>query len=356
MTDWLATLGRLQKDAIDAVLITVVEVKGSTPRGPGTRMLVTASEIFGTIGGGHLEYEAMATARGLLGTAGHAVERFPLGPALGQCCGGHATLLFEPLPEAADQAAWRPVLAALEDLNAPAVQVTLAKAAETSRKMLVGADLRVGSLGDPARDAEAMAEARALLRDGTARTRFTENDEVTVFYDVVLPGDFNIVIFGAGHVGRALVEVLAGLPCRITWIDDREDGFPDELPDKVTAEVSPDPVDDVADAPAGSFFMVLTHSHHLDLRLTERILRRGDFRYFGLIGSKTKRRRFEARLRKQGMAEETLARMACPIGISGISGKHPAEIAVSVAAELLRHREAVAVVARRDQKERVQSA
>jgi len=356
MTDWVTTVGRLQRDTTAAVLITVAEVKGSTPRGPGTRMVVTASEIFGTIGGGHLEYKAMETARGLLGSPGRAVERFPLGPALGQCCGGHATLLFETLPPAGDQTAWRPVLAALADLPAPAVQVTLANAAETSRKMLVGRELCIGSLGDPARDAEATAEAHALLQAGTSRTRFSQNNDVTLFYDLVLPTDFNIVIFGAGHVGRALVDVLAGLPCRITWIDEREDGFPDTLPDNVTAELSPDPVDDVDDAPAGSFFLVLTHSHHLDLRLTERIFRRGDFRYFGLIGSKTKRGRFEARLRKQGIAEETLARMACPIGISGISGKHPAEIAVSVAAELLRHREAVDATALDDNKDRRHSA
>ncbi len=355
MTDWLATLKRLERDAVAGVLVTVAEAEGSTPRGLGTRMIVTASEIFGTIGGGHLEYKAMETARRLLGSAGHTVERFPLGPALGQCCGGHATLLFETLPPADDKAAWRPVLTALEELAAPAVQVTRAAAA-TSRKLLVGPEFCIGSLGDPATDAAASAAARALLHAGTARTRFSQNGDITMFYDVVLPGDFNIVIFGAGHVGRALVAVLAGLPCRITWIDDREDGFPATLPDNASAEVSPDPLYDVDEAPAGSFFLVMTHSHHLDLRLSERILKRGDFRYFGLIGSKTKRGRFEARLRKQGIAAETLARMACPIGISGISGKHPAEIAVSVAAEILRHREAVDIMARRDREERIHSA
>jgi xanthine dehydrogenase accessory factor len=355
VTDWLATLKRLERDATDGVLVTIAAAKGSTPRGPGTRMVITAEAIHGTIGGGHLEFKAIEVARARLGSAGCELRRFPLGPALGQCCGGHATLLFETLPRSEDPAAWRPVMAALEDLREPAVQVTLAKAAETSRKMLVGPDLCVGSLGGRALDAEAAAEARALLHGEASRSLLTQNDDTSMFYDVVLPSNFNIVIFGAGHVGRALVDVLAGLPCRITWIDDRDDGFPAKLPENASAEVSPDPVYDVDEAPAGSFFLVLTHSHHLDLRLTERILRRGDFRYFGLIGSKTKRQRFEARLRKQGIAEPTLARMACPIGISGISGKHPAEIAVSVAAELLRQREAGNAMAR-ERGERIRSA
>jgi xanthine dehydrogenase accessory factor len=243
-----------------AVLVEVVAARGSVPREVGTKMLVSADEVIGTIGGGHLEWLAIAKARERLAAGDPTAFDWPvaLGPSLGQCCGGALTLRFAPLTEAT-VAAW------------------------------------------PA--------ARLLFR---------------------------LRLFGAGHVGRALVHALSGVPCDIVWVDEREAAFPTgPLPAHVQC-VCTEPVEaEVADARPGDFYLVLTHSHALDLALAEAILRRGDFGWFGLIGSASKRARFEHRLAERGMAADVLARMACPIGLPGIPGKQPGVIALSVAAQLL---------------------
>ena len=144
-----------------------------------------------------------------------------------------------------------------------------------------------------------------------------------------------LCLFGAGHVGRALVHVLAGLPYRIHWFDARSEMFPASLPQNVVAEVSSDPRHDVASAPSGALFLVMTHSHALDFDICDRVLRRGDFSFLGLIGSSTKRASFARRLRLRGHSEAALARLTCPIGLAAIAGKAPAAVAISVAGQLL---------------------
>lgn len=258
MTSWISALAELAEANTPAVLATVVEAKGSTPREAGAKMVVTANSLHGTIGGGHLELKVLELARALL--AEHAREptkaavpvthHFPLGPSLGQCCGGVAVVLLEP----------------------------------------------------------------------------------------VLPAALHVALFGAGHVGQALVKLLADLPCCITWIDPRSDAFPALLPANVTTEIAESPEEEVEALPAGSHVLVMTHSHALDLRIIEAALRRKDFAYIGLIGSKTKRARFVKRLASRGLTAAETARLTCPIGIPGIAGKRPTEIAIAVAAQLLQVR------------------
>jgi len=144
-----------------------------------------------------------------------------------------------------------------------------------------------------------------------------------------------IAVFGAGHVGRALVPLLASLPCRVRWIDSREQEFPAQIPDGVRQIVADEPLDEVDQLPKGSYCIVMTHNHQLDLELSAAILKRGDFAYFGLIGSKTKRVKFEHRLRDRGFDPAVLQRMRCPMGLSEVKGKLPIEIAVSIAAEVI---------------------
>ena len=148
-----------------------------------------------------------------------------------------------------------------------------------------------------------------------------------------------LYLFGAGHVGRALVSVLSGLPFKVTWVDGREGVFPEKLPANVTAHASPDPAELVRDAPPGACFLVLTHSHALDYEICREILRRDGFSFAGLIGSHTKAARFAHRLARDGIAAERVGRLVCPIGIAGIAAKQPEAIAVAVAAQLLRLRE-----------------
>jgi xanthine dehydrogenase accessory factor len=144
-----------------------------------------------------------------------------------------------------------------------------------------------------------------------------------------------VLLFGAGHVGRALVLALAVLPFRVTWIDSRPDAFPNAMPQNVSAIRAGRPASHVAEAPAGSLVAIMTHSHPLDLELTRAALARPDLPYVGVIGSDTKRARFVKRLRESGLGEDAIERLRCPIGIDGIDGKEPPVIAASVAAELL---------------------
>lgn len=148
----------------------------------------------------------------------------------------------------------------------------------------------------------------------------------------------HIVLFGAGHVGHALVTLLGRLPCVVQWVDERDELFPDEVPANVQVEPTDTPDVIVDNAPAGAYFLVMTHNHALDFSLAVRIMRRRDFTYFGMIGSKTKRVKFERRLIERGVDLDRLAEMTCPIGVAGIVDKAPQSIAVAVCAELLQVR------------------
>jgi xanthine dehydrogenase accessory factor len=166
-----------------------------------------------------------------------------------------------------------------------------------------------------------------------------------VTIECIRPTDFEIVLFGAGHVGRALARIFATLPCRVRWIDARANEFPAAAAPNVEIVVTDDARGAVAAAPAGAVFLVLTHSHALDFELVEAILRRRDFAYCGMIGSATKRRTFENGLAKRGLASADLARLTCPIGIPALTGKEPSTIAIAVAAQLLELREQAAAAA-----------
>jgi xanthine dehydrogenase accessory factor len=248
-----------------AILVTVARAEGSTPRETGATMLVTSSASHGTIGGGQLEFHAIDVAREMIaeGTRERRLE-LPLGPHLGQCCGGRVELLLRPI------------------------------------------DRKIS--GDLSRREE--REARAAP---------------------------HVILFGAGHVGLALARALAPLPLAITLVDDRE-APPPPLPQEVGFERLDDPEPLVEKAPAGSAFVVLTHSHALDYRLADAALRRGDARYVGMIGSATKRVRFERWFLARGGARETLARFICPIGGGKlVRDKRPEVIAALATAEILAH-------------------
>jgi xanthine dehydrogenase accessory factor len=159
--------------------------------------------------------------------------------------------------------------------------------------------------------------------------------------DPVRPMDFDIYVFGAGHVGRALVQMLRLQSCRINWIETRDDQFPSEPDRRVQKLCTDTPEAEIAQAPENSFFVIMTHDHALDLRLTEAVLKRDDFAYLGLIGSRSKRLRFEHRLRDRGYKPYQLSRITCPIGIDDIRGKEPARVALAVTAQLVQIYEAL---------------
>src|SRR6266567_304726 len=248
--DWVEELQRLHREGTTAVLVTVASIKGSAPREPGAKMIVTAGEMYGTIGGGHLEHKAIAIARDQLaaGAAGGELQRFPLGASLGQCCGGLVNLLFEPVD---GKATWLDELAALRRRGEGAVTVTGADGGAKLGKLVVTREGVTGSLGSGL-DPRAHELARALFADDAApRLVSVEEGDLrrTLYLEPVCATEFTIVLFGAGHVGRAIVRTLADLPCRITWVDERADQFPRDVPGNVTVACTDIPEAKVDAAP-----------------------------------------------------------------------------------------------------------
>jgi len=313
--DWLRALGD-----VPSVLVTVAAVKGSAPREPGAKMLVRAHDFDDTIGGGHLEHRALEIARTMLGLGeARRFERFALGPSLGQCCGGVAWLAFE---------------------RVDAAQVDLLRArrnADTWRLVALDGACE-WALFDDAAPLAGTPDAPAFERVPEARVLEGEGGRRWLL-DPVLAPRAHLMLFGAGHVGAAIVRALAELPCRVTWVDERDAMFPASIPPNVTIEATDTPEALVEHAAPGTSFLVMTHSHALDLRLCHAILARpahlATSDWFGLIGSSTKRSQFEARLRERGIDDARLANMVCPIGLPGIAGKAPAVIAASSVAQLL---------------------
>jgi xanthine dehydrogenase accessory factor len=245
------------------ILITVTQTQGSVPREAGTWMVVLDDgSIVGTLGGGNVEFQAIAHARSF-SVGSEKTKRFSLGPSLGQCCGGVMELSFE-------------------------------------------------------------------------RINFSRYDALQAKLDMAYRP---IALFGGGHVGRAIVNVLATLPYRVTWIDSRDEIFPEGMPSKVICEHS-DPVQSaVASLAAGSAVLIMSFSHAEDLEIVQQCLKRNreqnDLPFIGLIGSKTKWATFKNRLRERGFTDTELAQVTSPIGIAGIAGKEPEVIAIAVAAQLL---------------------
>lgn len=288
MADWTAQ-ARAALQQGPAALVTILATEGSAPRGPGTRMVVTETGLHGTIGGGALEHQALEQARAILGhdPGSWRVQDYPLGPLLGQCCGGRVRLLVERLGEVPEE-------------DGP-YRVQLG---ETLRRAVTEA--RPEQL--PARGA----------KPGTGDS-FVEPAD----------GDRTpILMFGAGHVGKAIAKRAEGLPLQFAWYDSRPEAA--ETPGVVLA-AEDDMAACAASAEDGTAVVILTHDHGLDYRLTAAALS-SKARYVGLIGSETKRARFVSRLAKDGIGPD---RLTCPIGLPGPKGKEPEVIAIATLAQLL---------------------
>lgn len=293
------------RDAVAAhgrvVRVVIAAIKGSSPRETGTAMLVWNSGQVGTIGGGALEYQAAGTARSL---EADRLSHHALGPELGQCCGGAITLLFEIYDAArvatiTGETVARP---AAEACDMPlAVKRVLTKARNQGHQVAPG------------------------LVDGW-------------MIEPVHRPTRQIWVWGAGHVGRAIVSCLAPLPeLAITWVDTGADRFPAVVPETVTALPASRPADLAVHAPPEAEHLILTYSHQIDLDLCHALLQRG-FSFCGLIGSATKWARFRSRLGQLGHSPARISRIHCPIGRPDL-GKHPQAIALGVATALLESQE-----------------
>jgi len=339
MSAWIATLRATLATEGRAVLVTVAATRGSAPREAGARMLVTTRSTQGTIGGGHLEFEAIRIARDeLLGrNEGTWLARFPLAARLGQCCGGVATLLFQSFDAEAQR--WLETLE--QSLSADAHAVLATAIARDSRQPVLLTPGATPQTLPP----DVLSAATELLAQRDAPPRVVEHATGAWFVERVVANDFHVVVFGNGHVGRALIQVLGALPCAVTWVDAREEDFPAATPANVAIVATDLPEAEARAAAPASMFLVMTHSHALDFDLVAAILARGDARYVGMIGSRAKRAQLERRLGERGLDKAAIARVSCPIGIAGIEGRDPGTIAVAVAAELLQARERAAASA-----------
>jgi xanthine dehydrogenase accessory factor len=264
-------------------LVSVVKTEGSAPRDAGARMVVTPEGYHGTIGGGTLEWRAIALAQAQF-ASGAAVKlsNHALGPELGQCCGGRVQLAIESF-----------------DRSGLATIQAFAR-----------------------REAEGPFSVTGRIQGLDVVETFGERPR-------------RLYLYGAGHVGRALVLALAPLPFDVMWIDPRPAAFPRAMPGSVTPVEALHPVAELKHAPPGSLVYIMSHSHALDLAIADAALRNPAIAHVGLIGSATKRARFEKRLREAGVAEDRIAGLICPIGVPGIDSKEPAVIAAATAAQLL---------------------
>ncbi|WP_343527823.1 xanthine dehydrogenase accessory protein XdhC [Sphingomonas sp.] len=283
-------------------LVTVLATEGSAPRGAGTRMVVTEASSFDTIGGGALEHQAIEQARAILahppGT--WRIQDYPLGPLLGQCCGGRVRLLIERIePDALD---W----------------IAAAASGTTLTTLLHPSGIT--------RTTDPTAEIAPLSARGErpgAGARWAER-----------LGQWHrpLYLFGAGHVGQAIARQAVGLPLRLAWFDSRAEMDGVEGVTIVDGDRLPACL---ADAPSEAAAVILTHDHGLDYQLTRAALTRPPLAFVGLIGSATKRARFLARLTRDDVPDEARTRLTCPIGLPAITGKEPEVIALSVLAQLL---------------------
>lgn len=249
-TWWFNKVISLQQEGVPQILVSITNVRGSAPRGVGTRMIITQSDQWGTIGGGNLEFKITHEARKMLSelVISPISKEISLGASVGQCCGGSVTVLLEPIQ-------------------------SLSK----------------------------------------------------------------LVVFGAGHVGRELIDLSQPLPVFIQWIDERANQFPKIDYHNVECIVEDDCVTALDELSGDEAIVILTHNHALDMRLCEGLLRRKHNAYIGLIGSRTKWKRFEHQLQERGFSKDAIDSILCPIGIPGINNKHPRAIAISIIAQLLQN-------------------
>ena len=211
---------------------------------------------------------------------------------------------------------------------------------EAGTRMWVGASEIVGTIGGGNLEYTAVNIAREMLASGeqSRERRFALGDSLgqccggsvlLCFSRVESAGSdtaaFHVVLFGAGHVGEEVARILARLPCSVTWVDSRREMA------RAGVLIEEEPAWMVDEAPVGSYYLIMTHSHALDLEIVERCLKRHDAAFVGLIGSHTKAAKFRARLRLRDVPAQ---RLVCPVGLFK-GGKHPAEIAVSAVGQLL---------------------
>jgi len=329
------------------VRVTVLDVDGSAPREAGATLIVSEIEMRGTIGGGRLEFEAINEARRMLAEDSEQrwlrrMLQYPLGPALEQCCGGMVTLFYERFgdDDMAEIAA-RVLEAAVFDGRRRYRGVLVRSTKSGIAPVIVHG--RRSSVDLPA---HVLAQARNMER-GTARRDFSAivaADREMFAAEPIETARPVVCVYGAGHVGRAVVDALALTGFAIRWYDVDEARFPAPGKRGIRRVASDDLAAAAEATPPRAYHLIMTFSHALDEALAQVLIARTDTAYVGLIGSETKAARFRQRFQRAGLGAEEIGRLVCPLGIAGLEGKAPHVIAASVVADLLMRRQAQVAV------------
>lgn len=312
MIGWLQQLSELQATLSTqqhGVMVTVARVRGSAPREVGARMWVTNDTVRGTIGGGELEYQCQAISKALLNddnVDNAFVRNFPLGSNCGQCCGGVVDVLFETFN--ATPFDWQ------QQVNEA---LALGQSGYLTTSLSEDAGYKIFKKNDP----------------GSSKTTMVEH---------IQPATAAIAIFGTGHVGTALVNILTQTSYQVICIDNRPQQLPLDASSNIQSTYQKQPATYVNALPANAACVVMTHSHALDFDICASMLKRDDLSFYGLIGSQSKRQRFNRLFRQAELDEVQINRLTCPVGDTAVTSKRPGDIAITIAAQLLRHLEAAA--------------
>ena len=293
--NWAQTAQTSAKDQ-PVCMVVITDVQGSAPRETGAIMVVFTDQIAGSIGGGELEYQAIEVARSNQPAAGfkRQVRSYPLGPSLGQCCGGTVKLMFE----------W----------YGQANQAELAELASQNHGY---------SLHDTT--GQGVPTVSLSLPDHLPETTLALGLNAQVR---------DVFVYGAGHVGRAVIELARHLNCQLYWIDIHEDRYPETIAKGIIKLPGRTPQTIAARAPDGAIHLVISHSHQLDYEIVCAVLKSGNFAKCGLIGSQTKAARFRSRLRDSGFEPDKINQLVCPVGLTEVRGKAPFTVALSITAQL----------------------
>lgn len=353
LADWpSAALTCLERESC-VVRVIVASVRGSAPREPGACMLVDSHGVLGTIGGGNLEREAIAAARAQMNsdtepscTGSIRICRMTLGRDLAQCCGGVVELWLERLTR--EDRDWLVAVAGSARAGHTLLVTRAVPGAPDRSCITAGASERFNrARGDRGESLRINVDERARFDLGE-QAHVNLNDPIRFDVDgqgvptlrerIDVPAA-PLWLYGAGHVGRAVVRGLAELPFKVTWIDSRAALLAGSVPANTRTLLTEDPASAAIGAPASAYHLVMTHDHGLDFDVCHAILTRGEFAWLGLIGSASKAAKFRARLARAGVASERIARLVCPIGLGGLTSKLPAAIAAGVTVQLLQELE-----------------
>ena len=352
MNSWLKPVSNAISLNNAFVLLTVIETKGSTPCSRGDKIVFAGGRsIFGSIGGGNLEFKALGFAKNLLSVKINTIhlEKYPLGATLGQCCGGYVKVMFESFVETDSSSkkffSWVDTAASLIEKNQDFVIATLinkhSEKEHSYQKFVYSNDNNIAFSSESKLPKEIHGSVTDLMSSPESPSVIQFNDESGLLTEICLEkvecSEIQAVaVFGAGHISRALMSILTKLPVNIYWIDDRPLQFEQYQGDTSQINIICDDFSSgLIDLPVDSYCLVITYSHQIDFEICEKIISKNKFSYLGMIGSAIKGKKFRDRFLQKGYPEKTVDKFTCPIGEKQKFLKSPTAIAVTIAMDLI---------------------